>query len=52
MQLIIQIFQSGGPAVFQRVLNQICQIRNKFPYLSNKEFTPEKCQGVTVLKNK
>ena len=41
---------SGGPGVFQEVLNSICQIKGKPDYLSNQNVRPQNCHGVTVLK--
>ena len=41
---------SGGPNLFQVVLNNLCQIDEMPTYLSNQNYTPESCDGVTVLK--
>lgn len=41
---------SGGPNLFQTVLLDLCNVRDtSSKFLSTKNISPEKCQGITVL---
>ena len=40
---------SGGPTLFQLVLNQMCGSPGAATWLSKKTYNPENCQGISVV---
>ena len=43
---------SGGPNLFQKVLTHVCNLDYSSQYLSSDKVSPERCQGIRVLKYK